>query len=605
MAKPSSLPEKRPSPDDAGPGALSPAQSTLLAALADGPQAVSLFDPSDRLAYGNGAYREAWGVADGAHPSFASIMRSCFERSVGALIETADIEAWLARADRLRRRGAAFRAFEVDFCDGRWFWITERRLADGWILSIGQDITALKENEQVLRAARDLAVTTSITDPLTQLANRRSAMEQLSRLFAAGEPFHLALVDIDHFKRINDSFGHAAGDAVLVSVARRLERLGEAGCAVARLAGDEFAVIGPPGHDRAWFERLLRELTAAVARPFEAHGHTFRTGLSIGVAQAGRDGGDIGALLAAADAAMYEAKNSGRSTVRFYERRMGEARLAKAALGRSLPKALADNQLVPFYQPIVDLRTGLVRGLEALARWNHPARGLLAPTAFAAAFDDPKLAVAVDDFMLDAALADMRGWVESGLPVASVNVNASDAQLRRADLVPRITDLLARNRLTPDRLRIEVGETAFLGRNCEPVAEAVAALGALGVVCLLDDFGAGHASLSHLRQFRGGRVKVDRAFVANICSDPFDRGLVQGLIELGRNLDIRVTAEGVETGEQLALLRELGCACAQGYFIARPAAAADVPAAIMQWYARQDAKPGNAAPARRASAGEP
>lgn len=561
-------------------------RAALLAAIDDGPQAVALFDPADCLAYGNDAFRKAWNVEEGAFPSFGAIIRASHGRRTGALIATDDIEAWIVNADRLRRQGAAFRAFEVDLCDGRWFWLTERRLAEGWILLIGQDITALKHNEQTLRAARDTAVKTSLTDPLTQLANRRHAMDQLGELFASGRSFHLAIIDVDDFKRVNDRFGHAAGDEVLVRIARALEQLRNAGCAVARLAGDEFAVIGSPGHDRAGFEVLLQGLSAEVAQPARLQGHDVCTKLSIGAAIAFRDGGDTGSLLAAADAAMYEAKRGGRAALRFFEPWMGKARHAQAELIRELPLAMARGEIVPFYQPIVDLRTGLVRGLEALVRWNHPTRGLLSPASFSAAFNDPELAVSIDDFMLETALGDMKGWVERGVPVAAVNVNASDAQLYRPDLVARVDALLHRNGLATSCLKIEVVETAFLGRDPNHVAATIDALAELGVVCVLDDFGTGYASLSHLRQFRVGRIKIDRSFVADICSDPFDRSLVKGLIELGRSVGMRITAEGVETPEQLALLRELRCACAQGYWIGRPTAAEAVPGVISHWYAK-------------------
>lgn len=321
--------------------------------------------------------------------------------------------------------------------------------------------------------------------------------------------------------------------------------------------------------------------------------------MSIGAAQAFADGGAAGALLAAADAAMYEAKRGGRAALRFHDASMGQARHAQARLCRELPRAIANGELVPFYQPIVDLRTGLVRGLEALVRWNHPERGLLGPAAFPAAFEEPGLAVAIDDFVFETALADMGRWAGQGLPVAAVNVNASDAQLHREGLVARIEALLRRNRLGADRLKVEVVETAFLGRDPERVADTIGALAELGVVCALDDFGTGYASLSHLRRFKVGRIKIDCSFVAGICADPFDRGLVKSLVDLGRNLGMRVTAEGVETPEQLEILRGMGCDCGQGYWIGRPAPTARVSETISRWYAKHASLGGDADSRRR------
>lgn len=294
-------------------------KTLLLAALDDGPQAVSLFDPDDRLTYGNSTYHNAWQVTADSGSTFASIMRHCHGTGVGALIATDDIEAWIASAGLRRRTGPASRAFEVDLCDGRWFWITERRLKDGWILSIGQDITALKHNENTLRSARDIAVRLSLTDPLTQLANRRRALNVLDERLAANQDFYLALIDIDHFKGFNDAFGHAVGDAVLTAVAARLECLGSSGCIVARLAGDEFAIIGPTDRDRAWFDQVLCGFMEATSEPIELCGHSICIRLSIGAACAGGRLVDAGALLAEADAALYEAKRGGRSTIRFGE----------------------------------------------------------------------------------------------------------------------------------------------------------------------------------------------------------------------------------------------------------------------------------------------
>ncbi len=252
---------------------------------------------------------------------------------------------------------------------------------------------------------------------------------------------------------------------------------------------------------------------------------------------------------------------------------------------REVGAALRDGLILPVYQPIVDLRTGLVRGVEALARWDHPVRGILPPSEFAAALADPVLSVGIDEQVLRTALAQMRTWLDSGVPVAAVNVNVSEGQLRRPDLVEHVTALLAANRLGPEHLKLEVLETALLGRDTAQVARTVERLAGRGIVCVLDDFGTGYASLAHLREFRVERFKIDRSFVAAIVTDPFDRALTRSMIDLGRNLGIRVTAEGVETAEQLALLDEFGCDCAQGYLVGRPTAAAGLSDVVGRWHA--------------------
>lgn len=302
----------------AGHHVFPPACEALLSALDKGPQAVALFDPTDLLTYGNGAFRSAWSVESDGHPSFASIMRSCYNRGVGAIVETNDIEAWITAAIRRRRTGQDFRAFEVDFFDGRWFWITEKRLADDWILFIGQDITPLKNNEQTLRAARDVAVKASLTDPLTQLSNRRHALQQLHMLYMAKANFYLAMIDIDHFKRINDEYGHATGDAVLVSVSRELQRLEASGCKVARLSGDEFSIISPRDISEAEFSYILVDFSRS-SNSIDLGRNKIAISMSIGVSRFPHDGATVEELLASSDAAMYGGKRNGRSVIRFFQ----------------------------------------------------------------------------------------------------------------------------------------------------------------------------------------------------------------------------------------------------------------------------------------------
>ena len=274
---------------------------------------MALFDAADRLVYANPAFRTAWQTERDCAVTFNTMIRNGYFHKCGPIVETDDIEAWLVAARRRRREGPSSRSFEVDLWDGRWFWVTERRLDDGWLLCVAQDITALKHNERTLAHARDSALQASLTDPLTQLPNRRSAMEYLEAALARGESFFLAIIDIDHFKEINDRHGHAAGDAVLVSLASRLAELRQKAYFPARLAGDEFCVFSASGEGRSSFEQALTalikvEVPAGACVPFC---------ISIGAAGFPADGGDIPALLSAADAALYDAKASGRRSVRF------------------------------------------------------------------------------------------------------------------------------------------------------------------------------------------------------------------------------------------------------------------------------------------------
>ena len=244
----------------------------LLAALDDGPQAVALFDANDTLVYANQVFRDAWSIPLAGTNTFEWIIRRCHAERCGAVIETDDVETWLEGAQKRRRGGDLKRSFEVDFWDGRWFWVGERRLADGWLVMLANDITQLKNSQQRLSVARDAAVRTALTDPLTHLPNRRSATEHLEGLLDRKAGFSIALLDLVHFKQINDSYGHAVGDGVLIEFARRLlATIGHSSMA-ARLAGDEFAVIGGPALCPSTFRLADAGDTRAAAHPFRGAG---------------------------------------------------------------------------------------------------------------------------------------------------------------------------------------------------------------------------------------------------------------------------------------------------------------------------------------------
>lgn len=246
-------------------------------------------------------------------------------------------------------------------------------------------------------------------------------------------------------------------------------------------------------------------------------------------------------------------------------------------------KGLAEGQFEAFHQPIVDLRTRIVRGWEALIRWNHPQRGFLLPSQFSGALVHPRTSAAIDDFMLATSLAQMRRWLDAGVPVTCAGVNISDAQLRRPGFADHVLAQIDAHGLTPDRLKIEVLETAFLGAETGAVASTIERLASHGVVSAFDDFGTGYASLTHLKQFRVERIKVDRSFIANLEHSTFDRAIVRCLANLGRDLGIRITAEGIETVEQLRILRAMGCDCGQGYLFSPPLPAHEVPSFLGKW----------------------
>ena len=289
----------------------------LLKAIGTGAYAVGLFDPDDRLTYSNKAFREAWSIVDDRSATFDSMIRHCFETRTGAVIETDNVETWLASARHKRRSGNADRSFEVDLWDGRWMWLTERRLKSGWVLCLAQDITALKSSERTLRLARDLAVQASMTDPLTGLANRRAAMQFLDFQTGGKHTFNAAIADVDHFKLINDRYGHQAGDDALLQLSSELHVLEGRGYFVARFAGDEFLIVSSMDETAARFELEMRAVLNRRVEQCAACEASKIFAVSIGAAQFPADGSTVRELLIAADQAMYRAKAQGRCNLQF------------------------------------------------------------------------------------------------------------------------------------------------------------------------------------------------------------------------------------------------------------------------------------------------
>ena len=445
------------------------------------------------------------------------------------------------------------------------------------LFGVIRDITSERELEQHLRLQAH-------QDTLTGLPNRRAFQARLEQAEpAAGEGLGLCIVDVDCFKAVNDVHGHDVGDGLLQIVAARLSGAVRTTDLVARLGGDEFAIVLTGMKSNSDLQRRVSSVITAVREPARCAGRLLTPSVSIGASfSRGRTSPDQ--LLRQADIALYKAKLNGRDRFCLFEPRFRKEVDAHDRLTDEVRSGLARDQFEVHYQPIVDLRSRIVRGWEALVRWRHPQRGLLLPGRFAAALSDPKTSVAIDDFVLDTGLRQMRQWLDRDAPVTCLGVNVSEAQLKRLDLVERIVSLLERHRLTPDRLKLEMREEALGEPSAQATAATIGKLASLGVVCVLDDFGMGHASLARLKQFRMERIKLDRAFVANVGVDGFDQAIVRCMINLGRDLGIRITAEGVETSEQLALLRQFGCDVGQGFLFGRPMPPDDIPGFLRRWY---------------------
>ncbi|WP_131114400.1 putative bifunctional diguanylate cyclase/phosphodiesterase [Lichenihabitans psoromatis] len=446
------------------------------------------------------------------------------------------------------------------------------------LFGVIRDVTSERIAEEHLRQQ-------ALQDMLTGLPNRRAFQARLEQVQSTGvERLGLCIVDVDRFKSVNDGYGHEVGDLLLKLIASRLAAAVRTTDLVARLGGDEFAIVLTGLQSKADLQRRVSSVITAVREPGLCADHMLTPSVSIGASCSRTLSPDH--LLKQADIALYKAKLNGRDQYCLFEPRFRKEVEAHDRLADEVRTGLARNQFEVHYQPIVDLRTRIVRGWEALVRWRHPQRGLLLPERFAAALSDPKTSVAIDDFVLDTSLRQMRQWLDRAAPVTCLGVNVSEAQLKRPDLVERIMTGLDRHRLTPDRLKLEISEAA-LG---EPAARSTAAtmdsLAELGVVCVLDDFGMGHASLTRLKQFRVERIKLNRAFMANVGIDGYDQAIVRCMIGLGRDLGIRITAEGIETVDQLAVLRQFGCDVGQGFLFGRPMPSDDVPGFLERWEAR-------------------
>ncbi len=448
------------------------------------------------------------------------------------------------------------------------------------LIGVVRDVTEERQAEDRLRHLAG-------HDPLTGLPNRRLLLETLERAAAAEtRGLALLLLDLHRFRDVNDLHGHAAGDALLVQVARRLRAGVRAGDVAARLGGDEFALVLFGVTSEADMASRLGSVLALFHAPAQLDCGAIGMAASIGAVVHAQGAAVASELLRQADIALHHAKRSGAGHACLYDPALGDAIEARLGLLAEVRDALRRDEMEVFYQPIIDLRTQAVRGLEALIRWRHPARGLLGPAAFLPALDDPALSAEIGGFVLNRSLRQMRAWIDAGEAVGCVNVNVSESQLRDGDaLFGQVTTLLKAHGLGPDRLKLEILESAFLGHQPDRIVDTLARLQAHGVVVALDDFGTGHASLTHLKQFDVTRIKIDRSFIGGLGSDRSSTAITRAIIDLGRNLGLRVTAEGIEETSQLAALLDAGCDCGQGYLFSRPMPADAVPAFLRRWAA--------------------
>lgn len=411
-------------------------------------------------------------------------------------------------------------------------------------------------------------------DPLTGLANRvlfRTRLtEGLQRLAGAEERLAVLYLDLDGFKDVNDAYGHPVGDRLLVAVAERLRQALAPGDIVARVGGDEFAVVqfgaGAPEADRL-AERIVTEVSVA----YEIDGHEVAVGASVGISIAPVDSRDADILLKNADIALYRAKADGRGLHRFFEPEMAASILVRRALEADLRHAVVAGEFQIHYQPLVDIASNRIVACEALLRWFHPERGMVPPHEFISLAEDTGLIVSIGEWVLREACREAAGWPQ---PIG-VCVNLSPAQFRSRSLAQTVLSALATSGLAPQRLELEITESVLLAESQANLA-VLHQLRALGVCISMDDFGTGYSSLSYLRSFPFDKIKIDRSFVKELPENQECGAIVRAVAGIGQCLGVATVAEGVETPEQLARLREEGCTQMQGFLFSRPAPASEL-----------------------------
>lgn len=449
----------------------------------------------------------------------------------------------------------------------RWWRVSGRPAvidslgAAGYVGTVS-DITAEKATEsKIIQLAH--------RDTLTGLFNRASFTERLDgavkTLERYGTPFTLLFLDLDKFKLVNDTYGHPTGDKLLTEIADRIAGIVRAQDCVARLGGDEFAIIVERSNDAVFAAKLAARLIAEVLEPYEIDGETLWIGVSAGIALAPQHGTRPEQILRNADLALYRAKEDGRGVFRYFEAQMDFAQRERRMLEREMHQALEGDEFRLCYQPMISADSGRICCMEALIRWDHPIRGEISPVEFIAIAEQSNLIVEIGKWTLLAACRAATEWPDH----VSVSVNVAATHFMRSEIVTDVAAALERTGLAGTRLEIEITESLLI-EDSEDVIARLAALKQLGCSVVMDDFGTGYSSLSYLLKYPFDRLKIDRSFVSDIGHGPSAKAILMAIASLAENLGMKITAEGVETAEQLAFLQQIACDQLQGYYFSPP-----------------------------------
>ncbi|KQT60144.1 diguanylate cyclase [Methylobacterium sp. Leaf456] len=544
------------------------------AALENMSQGLCLFDARHRLQVWNRRYLDMFGLEPDALQVGMS-QQAIIEQLValGRYRAGMTVDS-VSEGTRTSLTADGPKALMRELADGRVIAVTHRAMPGGGWVSTFEDVTERRRNEaRIVHMARH----DGLTDLPNRTALREIGIERLGQAREAGAGLAVLCLDLDRFKPVNDSFGHAVGDGLLKAVSARLRAQVRGRDVVARLGGDEFAVlyaVADADDATAVAERLI----GAVSAPYRLDGVTAEIGMSVGIALALPEAGgtgDIERLLKEADMALYEAKAAGRGTFRLFEPKMDETVRERIALERELREALQVGRFEVHYQPLVDLSDDRITGMEALVRWRHPERGLVSPAVFIPLAEETGLIVPLGEWVLRQACRDAAGWPGD----TSVAVNVSPLQLRHRGFAQTVVAALAATGLAAARLELEITESVLLD-DTEANLETLHGLRGLGVRISMDDFGTGYSSISYLRRFPFDKIKIDRSFVRDCAASPDAGAIIRAIVGLGASLGITTLVEGVETEPQLAAVRAEGAREVQGFLFSPPRPAAEAAALL-------------------------
>jgi diguanylate cyclase (GGDEF)-like protein len=525
-----------------------------------------MFDGQQRLIVCNARYAKMYGLSP-SEMRPGTKLRSILEARVAGGNSPAAAQEYIDTRIAEVTRNEPYSAVN-ELRDGRVVAVTHQPIEGGGWVAIHQDITSSRRDEErvAFMARHDL---------LTGLANRTNFMEKLeeagARLRRRHETFTMFMLDLDRFKTVNDSLGHPAGDLLLQETAARLRKAGETDL-IARLGGDEFAIIQAGEADqRSGAVELAKRIVALISAPYDLHGTMVSIGTSIGIAMAREPDVDSDTLMKEADLALYRTKSEGRNGYCFFDERMSADADARRQLEADLRDAIAAGQIEIHYQPILNVKTRKLFGLEALARWRHPVRGFVPPSEFIPLAEETGLIVPLGEKVLRTACEAARGWP----PAFKVAVNISAVQFAKSDLLDVVKRTLAETGLPPQRLELEITETALLEKEAGVLA-TLQQLERLGIAISLDDFGTGYSSLRYLTTFPIDKIKIDKSFTQNITHRADCAAVVASVLALGSGLDVATVAEGVETKQQFDILRASGVNYVQGYLFGAPVPAEEI-----------------------------